>query len=171
MQYSSQNSSWSEVEGKYYDGFLAFSFSSLICPFLRPSLSSEAVMPEPDTGNQTAVCPDRGAHCPKEGALLPNPFLPNSPSLKFGSNERDTMLETLFLSQNWACFFPKAKHVLQLALCSFWSVTIVYWNILKIISIISHPSVRAFNSKVLSLAKQVPGAFCNSLHCVGRPNT
>lgn len=70
--------------------FIVFSFSSLICPFLRPWFSSEAVMPELETGSQTAVCPDKGEHCLKEVTLL---FLPlNSPSLKFGRNEKETVL-------------------------------------------------------------------------------
>jgi len=28
-------------------------------------------MPPLETGNQTAVCPDKGGHCLREGALLP----------------------------------------------------------------------------------------------------
>lgn len=46
-------------------------------------------MPELETGNQTAVCPDKGEHCLKEVALPPAP--PNSPSLKFGINEKETL--------------------------------------------------------------------------------
>lgn len=86
-------------------GFGIFIFKphlSLFCTLVLIRSSK----PEFETGNQTAVCPDKGEHCLKEAALF-SPL--SSPSLKFGSNEKETQCCRLSSAPELGLLTPKAK--------------------------------------------------------------